>query len=318
MELKLVDRKLLSYLYHSFREPASRIAKAMKLSRIQVEYNMKKYEHEGLIKKYPCYFDYSKFGYNYFVSILVKLENFDLIDKFVERSIKSKNLICIGKMIGKYDLYMDLIFKNEKEFNLYLDKLNLENDIDDLFIMKYNFTELYPLKFLDAGNYNEKNYFIVGEAKERKFDRTEIEILRLLKDNSRIRLIDIANKLNISSELALYKLKKLENEKIILGSRVLFDMKKLGYFYSGVLMNIKNLSENEKEKIKRFARSHAYTNSLGFFNSKPNCFMQFFHKTHEELRKSLGELKSLLKDKIDEWDVLFIEEDEYFNTLPFL
>ena len=46
--------------------------------------------------------------------------------------------------------------------------------------------------------------------------------------------------------------------------------------------------------------------------------MQFFHKTHEELRKSLGELKSLLKDKIDEWDVLFIEEDEYFNTLPFL
>src|SRR3989338_4517697 len=161
MELKLVDRKLFSYLYHSFREPASRIAKALKLSRIQVEYNMKKYEHEGLIKKYPCYFDYSKFGYNYFVSILVKLENFDLIDKFVERSIKSKNLICIGKMIGKYDLYMDLIFKNEKEFNLYLDKLNLENDIDDLFIMKYNFTELYPLKFLDAGNYNEKNYFIV-------------------------------------------------------------------------------------------------------------------------------------------------------------
>ncbi|MDA3836485.1 MAG: Lrp/AsnC family transcriptional regulator [Nanoarchaeota archaeon] len=52
MNLDTVDKKLITYLYHNFREPLSKIAKATNLSRDQVEYRIKKYEKEGLIIKF--------------------------------------------------------------------------------------------------------------------------------------------------------------------------------------------------------------------------------------------------------------------------
>ena len=75
MEFKFdkIDKKLISYLYHNYREPLTKIAKALNISRDQVEYRLKKYEQQGLIKKYATIFNYKLLGYNEFIIILLKL-----------------------------------------------------------------------------------------------------------------------------------------------------------------------------------------------------------------------------------------------------
>ena len=91
--------------------------------------------------------------------------------------------------------------------------------ITDYVLIKPQFAELYPLKFF---NYSGKeNYLLSLESKKQiKLDNIDLKILKILSENGRARLIDIANKLKISSELALYRLKRLKSEKIILGNRI--------------------------------------------------------------------------------------------------
>ena len=73
---------------------------------------------------------------------------------------------------------------------------------------------------------------IVTDDNAAALDGKEKAILKLLQEDGRARIVDIANKLGISAELALYKVRKLLKEKVILGSRIQFDMSKLGYYFT--------------------------------------------------------------------------------------
>lgn len=318
MELKEIDYKLLSYLYHSYNEPLSKIAKATKLSRDQVEYRINKYTEEGLIKKFIPIFDWEKLGYSIFAILLLKFEKPRMSEKFPGKL--NKNCISYGKVYGKYDLYLNCIFKDEKELNEFISRLfeNESNFISEYLIIKPQFAEIYPLKFFNHSN-NEDYILFSKNNKEAKLDKIDLKILKILSEDGRARLIDIAIKANISSERALYKLKRLRKEKIILGNRIQFNMALLGYFFTIITINFRGFSEKNKEKIKSFVKSSKHTNSLIFNLQKPNCIIQLFHKNEEEVRETITKIKELFKDDSIELDPMSIGEDEgLINPLPFL
>ncbi|MCH8818859.1 MAG: Lrp/AsnC family transcriptional regulator, partial [Acidobacteria bacterium] len=75
------------------------------------------------------------------------------------------------------------------------------------------------------------------------------EILKILSNDGRAKIIDIAIKTGISAEMVLHKIKKFKKDKVILGFRAVIRMKKLGYNYSMILLNVRNLSYKIKEDI---------------------------------------------------------------------
>ena len=90
MELKEKDLKLLAYLYHNNREPLTKIAKETGMTRIQVEHSLKKFIKEGIIEKFFTMFNYSAFGYDIYVIMLVKLEKYVSFQKFTKKSGRVK------------------------------------------------------------------------------------------------------------------------------------------------------------------------------------------------------------------------------------
>jgi len=320
MDLKEIDYKLLSYLYHGYNEPLSKIAKATKLSRDQVEYRINKYLKEGLIRNFIPIFDWSKFDYKVLAILLLRFEKPIMAEDFSKTLIKDKNCMSYGKVYGEYDLYLNCIFKDEKELNEFISKL-FENEnyfITDHIIIKPQFAELYPLKFF---NHSKEDYLISSseDKKEIKLDKTDLKILKIISEDGRTRLIDIATSSNISSELALYRLRRLRKDKVILGNRIQFDMSKLGYFFTIILINFRNFSEKNKDKIKLFAKTSKDTNCLIINLHKPNCVIQLFHKEEGEIRECVKRIKTLFKDDSIEINVLQIGEDEEkIRPLPFL
>jgi len=320
MKLDEKDYKLLTYLYSHNREPVTKIAKQCKLTREQVNYRLNKYFSEGLIKKIYPVLNYSKLGYNYILVLFLKLNKPSSYKTFSEKLSFSKNCHSWGKVFGKYDIFANLIFQDEDEFNNYLSKLleNSKNIISDYYILKPFFSEFYPLKFLNS---NEKgNLLFVGEFSEKvKLDKIEIKMLKELSKDARTKLINLATKTNISSELAFHKLKKFQNQKIILGSRIQFDMEKFGYHFSLILLNVQNFTEETKEKIKKFARNSKHVNTLNFSLTKPNCIIQLFHKEEIELRNTIQKIKEVFAEDVIDLDLMLItDETEKINALPFL
>lgn len=320
MKLREIDYKLLSYLYHSYNEPISKIAKATKLSRDQVEYRMNKYLKEGLIRKFFPVFDYGKLGYNLFIILLLKFGTPKMAGDFSKNLNKSKNCTSYGKVYGEYDLWLECIFKNERELNEFIFKLfeNEKSFIINYVLIKPQFAELYPLKFFNYP-YKEDYLLFSEQKKEAKLDEIDFKILKILSENARTKLIDTAIKTGISSELALYRMKRLKAEKIILGNRIQFDMSVLGYFFTIIFINFRNLSEKNKEKIKLFAKNSKNINSLIFNLQKPNCMISFLYKSVKEVEEAIEKIKNLFKEDSIEIDVLQIGEDEgKTRLLPFL
>ena len=318
MELKETQWKLLSHIYHTGRESITAIAKATKLTRIQVEYNLDKLKKEGVVKKYLTMFNYRALGYNNYVFLLVKLEKFSSFKDFTKVLDNSKNCISWGECFGRYDIFTNLIFKNEKDITKFISNLNNNKNTPllDYLLIKPYLTEFYHLKLFE---HKEKNIFpfTFPDGKKEKLDKNEIKMLKLLENDGQMKVIDIAHNLDISAELALYKLRKLYMKKIILGTRLQLDMKKLEYNYSGFFMHIKNLSETTISKLKNFARNHRLVNALVLSLMKPNCFMQVFHKTEDELKETIREIKILLKDELFELEILLLDAEDKVNTLPF-
>ncbi len=320
MELKPQDAKLLSYLYHHAREPSTKIAKALHLTREQVDYKIKKFMSEGVIKRFTTLFDYSALGYRKHYALLLKFSKPIYAKDFFNKERKDKNLLDIAFTSNKYDLLMEVFFKNEKEFREYLNKLLDEQKerISDHFIFDPYYSKIWPLKFLKGEK--EQGVPFTTESKEISLDKQEIEILKMLAEDGRERIVEIAHKLKMSPELALYKIKKLHEKDVVLSSAIIFDMEKLGYFLSTILINIQNLSKENEKKMKDFAEKNEHVRSIVLSMSKPNCFVQLFHKEHKNFIKTIDELKELFKNDFIDIEVLFVKypEKEKINTLPFL
>ena len=315
MELKEQDFKIISYLYHNDREPVSKIAKSCKLTRDQVEYKLNKYISSGLIVKFHTIFNYKKLGYDCYAIILIKANHESL--KELELTLeKNKNLITYGKIYGKFDLFLECIFKDENELSEYVSNLITNYNISDYIVIKPYFGELYPLKFFKAINRN--NFPLINEPESiLKLDEKEKLILKALEKDGRMKIIDIAKETKMSSELILYKLKKLQKEKVILGSKIQIDLKKLGYSFSALLMNIHGLSNSNKEKLKKFTRDSKNIISIALSVTQPNCIIQLFHKDNQDIKVVVIKLKEMFKENELNIDLVLIDQEEYINTLPF-
>mgnify|MGYP001449365293 CR=1 FL=1 len=319
MNLKESDIRLLNYLYHNNREPATKIAKATKLTRDQVEYKLKKYQSEGIIKQFFTLFNYEKLGYNISSGLLLKIKP-NKIKEFSKSLTQNKNCLSKGKVLGDYDFYMDLIFKDEKELNEYISNLFKENQdiIFDYLILRSFFIELYPLKFLGQ-NIGENTYRIIdleSSTKKIELDDKDKIIMKMFSEDARVKIVDIAHKLKISPELTLYKIRRLEKEKIILGSRMFFDVNKLGYYLADILLEINNFSLEVQEKIKKFAKQNKNINNILLFTNKPNCLLQIIFKSQKELQDTIEKIKELFEESV-KMKILFPQQEEKINSLPF-
>lgn len=321
-EIKLtnIDKKLLAYLYHSSREPATKIAKSLHLSREQVAYRIKKFEKEGIIKNYIPLINYNKLGYHHLNLVFFKFNKQNQISNFKQNLKESLYRLTTVEVMAKYDLGMLFVFKNEKERNEYIAEIlrKYEIEISDYLILEPYLSEFYPLKFL--GNMqSSENIFHEYKQEEYILDEKEKKILCILNDNANTPIIEISKKTNLSAELIVYKLKRLRAEKVLISTRAYFNMQKIGYFYSIILINLPSLSEKNQNKLKQFAKQNEFIDSLMMLFGKPNSYIQIFHEEISDLHKTIEELKNIFSEESISIEILPLKnEGENINSLPFL
>lgn len=320
MEFKFdaTDKKLISHLYHNYREPLTAIAKACRISRDQAEYRLKKLESPGILKKYATIFNYSALGFEEFVVVWLRLNCTKEQKNSVREELKkNKNILTYFDVLGDFDLGFDCIYKNkhefQKEFGEFLNKhKNIIKSHSTFITTSFSF---FPLKEFDIKQ-NEKE-FSLGDLKEKtKLDEKDIKILKELDKNGRAKIINIAKSINISAEMVLYKLKNLYKNKIVLGSRIIFDMEKMNYFFGNLKLNLKHLSEKTKQEISEFCKNHKFINALSFGIGEYNCLVQFFFSEEKQFRDSLKEFLEKFGNEINSSDIILIENEGEIKTLP--
>jgi DNA-binding Lrp family transcriptional regulator len=253
IKLDVKDRKILYELDIDARQSLQQIGKKVSLKKDVVSYRLKKLEDEGIIKNYWTAFDTFRLGYNVF-RIYINFRfivNADKKQEIIKYFTEYKNAWAVISVKGPIDFDAVLWVKDVYEFYQFWDKA-LEKYEDyfekytvSIYIQAINYKKSYLL-----GEEFEKNnrelYRITCGGEPAQIDELDYRLLNELAMNARIPLVDLAQKLNCSSQTINYRLQRLQKDGIIKGFHIGLDLSKLG------LQNVKvdiNLMEYHKKKV---------------------------------------------------------------------
>lgn len=99
-------------------------------------------------------------------------------------------------------------------------------------------------------------------SKRLKLDEISVKILRCLQENPKIRIRDLASKLNIPKSTVYYRLRRLEGLGVIKGYNVILDSEKLDFEYLVVILVRGRYGPKYHEEIGKFISKNPYIQAI--------------------------------------------------------
>ncbi len=267
--LDVKDRRLLLALDMGARKTDSAIANEIGLSKQVTNYRIKRLEKRNIIKSYFAVIDHAKLGLKQY-RVALKLENADnKMEKEITDYLKSRSNILMT-VFGPWNIFLSRYAVDEYEFMDFWKKFNDKYGyyVSKKWISLITRSWKYERSFIFPKKMNRKKPFAVGTEKSRvEMDGVDEGILRELTINARVSSFDLAKKLKQSERVIRYRIKKLEEENVILGYRPFINTVLLGLKFYKVFIELKDATSEERQHIRSSVLQHpnvAYcTEALG-------------------------------------------------------
>jgi DNA-binding Lrp family transcriptional regulator len=286
-KIDLKDRKILYELDINARQTLLQIGKNVRLPKSVVAYRIKKLEEKGIIKNFYTVINFYKLGY---VNLAIYV-NYQYYTPAIEKEIinyfvNSDYSWWVANIQGKYDLLVLFLVKDLNDFFSFWKKtLNkYKFYFQECVIAFLTKTYSYPHSFLldDYKRDDWKKMEIVDGGKKVDIDGKDLQILHLMALNARISLKEIAEKLNSSTTMINYRIKKLIKIGVIQGFRINIDFSKFDLQQFKVHITLKNY-----EKMRNIINYVKFYPNLTYMNEMIdhcdlglNFYLHNFHELH--------------------------------------
>jgi len=315
IKLDLKDRKILYELDSNARQSASQIAKKVGLSTEVVNYRIKKLEKE-VITQYQLIANLSKLGILQFkICLALQHLNSEKQDKIISELKKNKAVKWIVSSKGNWDLILSLETDSIEKID------SLKNEILAKFSNYVNRKSISIL--VEASTFN-RDYLIDDKqstGRERiimkhdgkvKIDKLDLDILKLLGQNARKPIVDIATEIKTSARVVNYRIKQMIKDKIILGFKIALDYEKLGIRFYKTFIYLDSPKKDRVEELLHHLESNKnvthHVRVLGNWDLEP----EFEVYSEKEFDNIIIELKDKFSDIIKNLDIITISKEHKF------
>ncbi|MDD5192208.1 MAG: winged helix-turn-helix transcriptional regulator [Candidatus Nanoarchaeia archaeon] len=318
IKLDLKDKKLLTLLDENSRYSNSQIAKKVGLSKPAVEYRIKRFEKNNVIFNFYAVVDFTKLGYSQY-KLYIKFQNTNLEDeqKIIDYWIRTKNVMWVAEIRGRWDLTVSMLAKSNFEFGKILygfmnkfSKFVLEKDV-----LLTEYSPIYSREYLTETKPKEFVYGIPEKIYE--LDEADIKILQELSTNARINFVDLAEKTKLTRDIINYRIKKLTEKGIVIQYRCYLNLQNLGINHYKVIFRTKNLDETAENKIKQYTKKHKKATQFLKLIGSWDLEIEFETENEDELYRILTEIRKEFSDIIRDFDILRITKNYKFSFFPF-
>jgi DNA-binding Lrp family transcriptional regulator len=290
------DKLILFELLQDCRQPLSKIAKEVRLPQQTVSYRIAKLEKEKIIKKYTINVDYQKLGLNRH-SLYLDLRGIkaEKVNEYLKTIIDIDEVSCCymlhnasmwkiyvsvwTKNIGRYDEIQTKIITKFKKY--------IKNYLSFQGVRSYT----YLAKRL---NPRKKSKIDIKEKMDNiQLDKIDWDIIRILKNNSKTPVVDIAHKLKTNVNNIIRRIDSLKKQEIIERAYPLIDMKKIGFteytFISRIDPSYEKKIQEFIEFTKKDPRFVIVIKAVGYVN----LYYAFLSKDHDELGEIVHKVEEI-------------------------
>jgi DNA-binding Lrp family transcriptional regulator len=320
VKIDLKDRKILYELDLNCRQSNTQIGKKVGLKKDVVAYRINKLQEEGVIKKFFTVIDAFKLGYSVY-RVYLKFQDIpiNIKNEIINYFVKYKNSWSVYSMSGPFDFGTVLWIKNIYEFYQVYDELldKYGKYISQKIVSIYVQADEYEKSYLLLNDYkgsDRKKFTIISDGNFVDIDEIDYKILDLLALNARKSLIEIAEKLKISSQTVKYRIDNLLKSGVIKGFRVNLDISKLDLQYFDLRLNLSDHSQRKNivDYLKNIPYFKCLNTTIGYIDLES----EFHIKDMESVIQILEEISIKFPGAIRDHYFLRTRETHKERWLP--
>jgi DNA-binding Lrp family transcriptional regulator len=319
-KLDMKDKKLLYYLSRGSKTSDTQLAKHLGMSKNAVKYREDRMKKEGIIKNFTTLINLGS----------LKLDTFTILLKFNEDIYENENIINYFKnhdsadwvitLSGEWDILAEFVFKDFYQVTeIIKDIINNFNQILNSYQVFFSFDAI-KVEHLVPDFYKDfmKEALPLKKRTEKKYDIDDIDkqILCSLSEDSSISYVTLAQKLKITTDIVRYRIKKMQENDIIVKFFPDIPLQKLGYTKYLYLIKLKNLTKTRIEEIKRFIQINNYVTYAFFDTVSFNLIFSCAFRSSDDIDRLSRNLRKQFSDVIEKQDYLIEKDEILFNLFP--
>ena len=309
---KKLDKKDISIMWELFqnsRIPISKIARKVKVPKETVKYRIEQLIKQGVIKNYHTIADYSKFGF-IFYEVFVKLQGIPLNyeEDCFNKLCKYHYLAWLVSTSGRFSFISCFLVKTPMQFyesysfirelfKDYIKEISINVAVEG---QQFEYPFFKQFKGLPI-----KTKSTLGKEILHKLNDIDYELLKILSENCRTPMKNIAQKLKITEKTAKSKIKSLEKKGYITQYVTNFHPGRVGFFYYIMLIRLSCIDKKIEEYIKSLPEIFYFVKGAGFFDLK----VEFYVNSEDRIHEIEDELYQRFGNIISNMDVLHIKKE---------
>ena len=318
-KLDLKDKKLLYALDLNSRQSFNELSRKLNLSKTATLYRVSNLKKEGIIKQFQTVINFGKLGFIGF-RLYLKLQGATPQKKEeIINFFKQKDIVAwVVSIEGEYDIGVLILSRTIKEMsNLWNEILAMYvNFIKDRFLAIMAHVSYFSRAYLLDLKQNVYEINLITEPENIEVDEKDKKILRLMASDGRISIIDISSKVKLTPKTVIQRIKKLEEKKIIVGYRTLFDLEKLGYKYFKIHFKLTNITTEKDKKFRSFVKANPNIVYNDVVLGGDDYEIELQVKNLDELRNTLDKIYQEFAGIIREHKVMQYYKEHKFLLFP--
>ncbi|MBW2996856.1 Lrp/AsnC family transcriptional regulator, partial [Candidatus Woesearchaeota archaeon] len=154
-----------------------------------------------------------------------------------------------------------------------------------------------------------------GEPGQYELDSTDAEILKMLAKNSRMPVVDIAKRIDQSSQNVINRMKKLEKDGIITKYSLNIDYKKIGYVFCKTFIYLRNITQKRLDELYKYCAAQPNIFALVTTAAAWDLGLEFEVENFEQMTEIMDSIRMKFSDIITNYESVIITKQSELNYI---
>ncbi|MFH0817795.1 MAG: AsnC family transcriptional regulator [Candidatus Micrarchaeota archaeon] len=316
MLLDARDRAILGLLESDSRMPVSHIAKKVRLSKDGVAYRIRRMGAEGVIVGFYTVLNITKLGLLAH-KVTIKLQNAEpkkeaeIIDYLKTAEIVGRLVNCDGRWDLMFITWTESTYEFDKFMTKFMDKYGS-------FVQEKEFniiTESHSCKrkYLVATKPEESVYS--GAPSRARMDEVDLSIVKLMANDSRARLVDLAKEVGMTPEAVRQRVKNLIDKDVMQKFRPILNESALGRQFYNVMIRLH--TTHGIERMFEYFKHHPSVIHYSKYNGTFDLGVDVEIEGPDKFREMTSELKTNFAKEIRNYEPLLVYKQHKITYSPF-
>ncbi|MEM4272007.1 MAG: winged helix-turn-helix transcriptional regulator [Candidatus Bilamarchaeaceae archaeon] len=316
-----IDRRILYVLDWDSRQPVSRIAKKLGISKDVANYRIRKMIDSGIIRSFYPIVNFHRLGFfPYRVSAKLKNVSYEQEKALISYLVSLENVQWVASCGGIWDLIFVIFARDVYEFQDFYSEFRekfgncLEKTKIAMSHRMHFFTRGCLLGEDQLGEFEGKE--VVSEGSPTEIDDIDWELIGLLGKDARMSLLDLSRRLKLSPNAVDYRMKRLMKDGIIQGFRMLPNLEMLGIKYYKVYFRFSNYDRARISQMFSYAKSNPFIVYMVEALGGADLDLEFQVNSRETFLKTLADFRNRFSDIIRDCDTITLYEEHKLDFVP--